>query len=115
MKFLDRDSAKRKWHRRAKCFETRDSLHLIEELERMWREVPGRAILRVGIALSGLVPERQHQMSLFEDGKREALMSTLDAVNGKFRDGTVFVADSFSARATSTNAIAFQRIPDEWE
>lgn len=115
MKFLDRDPAKRKWHRRAKCFETRDSLQLIEELERMWREVPERAILRVGIALSGLVPEQQHQMSLFEDGKREALMSTLDAVNGKFRDGTVFVADSFSERATSTNAIAFQRIPDEWE
>jgi DNA polymerase-4 len=115
IKFVDRDPAKRKWHRRAKCFETRDSLHLIEELEKMWREVPVRAILRVGIALSGLVPEEQHQLSLFEDGKREALMSTLDAVNGKFREGTVFVADSFAARTTSTNAIAFQRIPDEKE
>ncbi len=115
MKFLDRDPAKRKWHHRAKCFETRDSLHLIEQLEKMWREVPQRAILRVGIALSGLVPEQQHQMSLFEDHKREALMSALDAVNGKFRDGTMFVADSFAARATQTNAIAFQRIPGEQE
>lgn len=115
MKFLDRDPAKRKWHRRIKCFETRDSLHLIEQLEKAWREVPVRAILRVGVALSGLVPEQQHQISLFEDGKREALMSTLDAVNGKFRDGAVFVADAFAARATATNAIAFQRIPDEKE
>lgn len=115
MKFLDRDPAKRKWHRRINCFETRDSLHLIEQLEKAWREVPVRAVLRVGVALSGLVPEQQHQISLFEDGRREALMSTLDAVNGKFRDGTVFVADAFSARATATNTIAFQRIPDEKE
>jgi hypothetical protein len=42
-------------------------------------------------------------------------MSTLDAVNGKFRDGTLFVADAYAARATATNAIAFQRIPDEDE
>jgi len=42
-------------------------------------------------------------------------MSALDAVNGKFRDGTMFVADSFAARATQTNAIAFQRIPGEEE
>jgi DNA polymerase-4 len=115
MKFLDRDPAKRKWHRRAKCFETQDSLHLIEELERMWCEVPGRAILRVGIALSGLVPATQHQIGLFDDSRRDALMSTLDAVNGKFSDGTLFVADAYAARATSTNAIAFQRIPDEDE
>ncbi len=115
IKFLDRDPAKRKWHRRVRCFETRDSLHLIEELEKAWREVPVRAILRVGVALSGLVPEQQHQMSLFEDEKREALMSTLDAVNGKFRDGAVFVADSYRALGTATNSIAFQRIPDENE
>ncbi len=115
MKFLDRDPAKRKWHQRAKCFETQDSLHLIEQLERMWQEVPARAILRVSVALSGLVPASHHQLGLFEDAKREALMTTLDEVNDRYRDGALFVADAYSARGTSTDVIAFQRIPTEDE
>jgi hypothetical protein len=69
----------------------------------------------VGIALSGLVPATGHQISLFEDARRDALMGTLDAVNGKFNDGALFVADTFATRATPTNSIAFQRIPDENE
>jgi DNA polymerase-4 len=115
VKFLERDPEKRAWHQRAKCFETRDSLKLVEELERMWSEMPRRTMLKVGIALSGLVPASQHQRPLFEDIKREALMSTLDAVNGKFRDGTVYVADAHAAIRTATNSIAFQRIPGEEE
>ncbi len=81
----------------------------------MWSEMPRRTMLKVGIALSGLVPASQHQRPLFEDMKREALMSTLDAVNGKFRDSTVYVADAHAAIRTATNAIAFQRIPGEEE
>jgi DNA polymerase-4 len=115
IKYLDRDPMKRKWHRRAKCFETQDSLLLIEELKKLWQELPARPILRVGIALSGLVPATGHQISLFEDARRDALMGTLDAVNGKFNDGALFVADTFATRATPTNSIAFQRIPDENE
>ena len=113
--FLDRDPERRKWHQKAKCFETQDSLKMVEELERMWSEMPRRTMLKVGIALSGLVPASQHQRPLFEDMKREALMSTLDAVNGKFRDGTVYVADAHAAIRTATNSIAFQRIPGEEE
>jgi DNA polymerase-4 len=115
VKFLERDPEKRAWHQRAKCFETQDSLKLVEELERMWSEMPRRTMLKVGIALSGLVPAQHHQRTLFEDTRREALMSALDEVNGKFRDGTVYVADAHAAIRTATNAIAFQRIPGEEE
>ncbi len=115
VKFLDRDPEKRAWHQRAKCFETQDSLKLVEELERMWHEMPRGTMLKVGVALSGLVPAHHHQPALFEDSRRESLMSTLDAVNGKFRDGALYVADAHAAIKTSTNAIAFQRIPGEDE
>jgi DNA polymerase-4 len=115
LSFLDRDPERRKWHKKAKCFETQDSLKLVEELERMWQEMPRRTLLKVGITLSGLVPENQHQRPLFEDSKREALMSALDEVNGRFRDGALYVADAHAAIRTATNAIAFQRIPGEEE
>jgi DNA polymerase-4 len=115
LKFVERDPAKRKWQQKSKCLETQDSLQLVEELERMWRHVPARAILQVGVVLTGLVAASHHQLSLFEDKKREALMSTLDAVNGRYRDSTVYVADAHAAMKVTTNAIAFQRIPGEEE
>jgi DNA polymerase-4 len=115
IKFLDRDPTKQKWHRKSKCFETNDSLLLLENLERLWNELPGGSILRVGIALSNLADAAHHQPCLFEDPKRESLMSALDQINQRFNDGAIYVADAHSARKTSTNSIAFQRIPGEEE
>jgi DNA polymerase-4 len=115
IKFLERDPSKRKWHKKIKCFETNDSLLLLENLERLWADMPRGAILRVGVALSNLAQATYHQPSLFENPRRESLMMALDAVNQKFSDGALYVADAHTARKTSTNSIAFQRIPSEDE
>lgn len=115
IKYPDRDPARRSWHAKAKCFETQDSLQLIEELDRLWSTAPKRAMLRVGIALSGLIEATQHQLNLFEDTRRESLMGALDGINTRFKDGAIYVADAQAAITTRTNAIAFQRIPDEDE
>jgi hypothetical protein len=42
-------------------------------------------------------------------------MGALDGINTRFKDGAIYVADAHAAIATRTNAIAFQRIPDEDE
>jgi DNA polymerase-4 len=115
IKFLDRDPSKQKWHKKSKCFETNDSFLLLENLERLWREMPGGTILRVGVALSNLAQSSYHQPSLFEDPRREALMTALDEVNQRFSDAAIYVADAHAARNTRTNSIAFQRIPGEDE
>jgi DNA polymerase-4 len=115
LKYHDRDPARRDWHAKTRCFETQDSLELIGELESLWAAAPQRAILRVGVALSGLVEEAHHQLNLFEDKRRDALMGTLDSINTRFSERAVYVADAHAAMATKTNAIAFQRIPDEDE
>jgi DNA polymerase-4 len=115
IKFLDRDPNKRSWHLKIKLAETQDSLLMLEKLEEAWREVPHRPIMRVGVALSGLIPSSAHQPGLFEDKKRESLMNALDDVNSRFSDGALYIAATHAARSTSTNAIAFQRIPGEDE
>jgi DNA polymerase-4 len=115
IKYQDRDPTLRSWQAKVKYFETQDSLLLIEELERLWSTAPRRPMLRVGIALSGLVEATHHQLHLFEDKRRESLMGALDSINARFKDGTVYVADAHAALSTKTNAIAFQRIPDEDE
>lgn len=115
IKFAEKDPTKRKWHAKIKCFETQDSIALVSELERLWARMPIRPILRVGVALTGLVATSNHQRNLFEDKRRGALMSAVDEVNQKFRDGVLYVADAHEAITTSTNSIAFQRIPEEHE
>lgn len=115
LKYQDRDPTRRSWHTKAKCFETQDSLLLVEELERLWRIAPRRPILRIGIALSNLIESTHHQLHLFEDMRRDSLMTTLDSINTRFKDSTIYVADAHSALSTKTNAIAFQRIPGEEE
>jgi DNA polymerase-4 len=115
IKYPDRDPSRRSWHAKAKCFETQDSLQLIDELGRLWAAAPKRAMLRVGVALSGLIEATHHQLNLFEDTRRESLMGALDGINTRFNDGAIYVADAQAAIGTRTNSIAFQRIPDEDE
>ncbi len=115
VKFAERDPAKRKWSVKAKCFETQDSIELVSALERIWSVMPSRPILRVGVALTGLVASSHHQKNLFADQRREALMSAVDQVNQRFREGTLYVADAHEAISIPTNSIAFQRIPEEHE
>jgi len=115
LKFQHRDPSERTWHAKAKYFETQDSLTIIDELTKLWATAPRRAVLRVGVALGGLVEAGNHQLSLFEDKRRDSLMEALDQVNNRYRESTVYVADAQPALKTKTNAIAFQRIPGEEE
>ena len=115
LKLQDRDPHERSWHAKAKLFETQDSLTIIEEVTKLWQDAPRRSVLRVGVALTGLVEASNHQLSLFEDARRDSLMGALDAVNNRFKESTVYVADAQPALKTKTNAIAFQRIPGEKE
>ena len=83
LKFVERDRDERHWHTHARFAETQDSILLIKELEKLWQQLPQRKILRVGVAVSQLVPASKHQLSLFEDSKRDKLMSTLGDGQGQ--------------------------------
>ena len=44
--------------------ETQGTGVLLRALDEIWREVPDRTLLRIGVALSGLAPEQAHQLSI---------------------------------------------------
>jgi DNA polymerase-4 len=115
LKYVERDRERRRWQQRARFAETCDSLLLVKELERLWESAPRRTLLRVGVALSQLIPARNHQIGIFEDPKRESLMQALDSINHRYQGNVVYPAGAHASRAIRTNAIAFQRIPDESE
>jgi DNA polymerase IV len=115
VKFVERDKDLKHWHSHARIFETQDSITLIKELEKLWQQMPHGKILRVGLALSQLVPVTKHQLSLFEDPKREKLMNAIDQINKNSRSNLVYVGDSHDFKDNAAAAIAFQRIPKEYE
>jgi hypothetical protein len=64
--------------------------------------------LRVGVALTGLADQTEHQPDLFDKPKDARLMHAIDAVNEKFGRGALVYGD---AAPDQISKIAFQRVP----
>lgn len=115
VRFMDRERESNHWQKRARFTETQDTISLIKEAEKLWAEVPKRKILKVGVTLSKLNHESKHQLSIFEDPKREHLMRALDSVNKKYRRNLLYSASCHEAKDAGRALIAFRRIPKDYE
>jgi len=114
-KFICPEEADSHWSYKQKVPETQDTFLLTKELEKIWpKEIPHR-LLRVGITLSSLVPEAQHQLSLFEDYKNPPLMQALDDLNKKYSKNLIYLGSAQSTKNAAPARIAFQRIPKLYE
>ncbi len=103
------------WEGRERFSETQDTAVLLEKLSHLWGSAPKEKILRIGVSLSAFVPANKHQLNLFEDGKRDLLMSAFDKLNKKYRKNLVIIADSSEIAKTSHAPIAFGHIPSDFE
>ena len=103
------------WKAGCRLMETQDTLVFINAARTLWRELPPGRIFAVGVALTGLIPEALHAPSLFDDRRRNQLISTLDRLNEKYgRDALHYGATHESAGLVPLR-IAFTRIPDAGE
>jgi DNA polymerase-4 len=113
----------RYWEGKVSFFESNDTEIFLMGLEKLWLKARKESlqkhhVLRVGVVLSGLVPTSKHQLSIFEDIKREKLMSAIDALNMKYikqgrrKRSTITIASSADLKAAP---IAFRHIPKEYE
>ena len=76
------------WQKRS-FSEAQDTGVLLRALDEIWREVPDRTLLRVGVALSGLAPEQAHQLDLFDKPNDARLVTAIDRLNAKFGKGAI--------------------------
>ena len=93
--------------------ETQDTLILLKNLSDLWKQLP-RDIKphRVGIALSSFKDNSQHQFSLFENPRREALNSAIDKLNNKFGRDAVQFGCVIDSEANTNSKIAFNHVPE---
>ena len=103
------------WHQEMRLVDTQDTMTFLHALEKLWSKRPKtrRTILKVGMAFSDFVSERDHTGSLFaSEDKSKALYSTLDKLNARFGRQAVYFASAHKARDRSSLHIAFNHIPD---
>jgi DNA polymerase-4 len=116
VKFMENDQNDRYWHGKSRFMETQDTCIMCEELEKMWLDVPrNRKFLKVSISFSNLIKAGNHQLSFFENQKRESLMGAWDNLNAKYAKSLIYVASSHPVNNYSSARIAFQHIPKEHE
>jgi DNA polymerase-4 len=107
------------WGMEARFRECQDTLSLLEVLKSLWQQRPqGEGFERpffVGVTLRNLVPESEHQESLFGDvDKRGELSATMDKLNLKYGHTTLHFAGMLAARETAPTRIAFTQIPVQY-
>jgi DNA polymerase-4 len=92
--------------------EAQDNLLFNRVFLEIWKNVPRKKPLRVGVSLTDLVPASEHQQDLFDKPQNETLTKAIDALNEKFGKGSIGFGLAGASSKNLTSKIAFQRVPD---
>ena len=107
------------WAMEARFADCQDTLSLLDILRKAWAKRPqGDQYTRpffVGVTLRDLIPESEHQVTLFADPDHRAdLSATMDKLNLKYGHSTLHFAGMLPARETAPTRIAFTQIPVQY-
>jgi DNA polymerase-4 len=107
------------WGMEARFADVQDTLSLLDILRKIWATRPqGPEYARpffVGVTLRALIPESEHQGTLFGDpDQRAGLSATMDKLNLKYGHTTLHFAGMLPARETAPTRIAFTQIPVQY-
>jgi len=107
------------WGMEARFAECNDTLTLLEVLRGIWHRAPAGAEFArpffVGVTLKNLIPENEHQETLFGDAdNRGQLSATMDKLNLKYGHTTLHFAGMLAAREAAPTRIAFTQIPVQY-
>jgi DNA polymerase-4 len=104
------------WDAKASFSECQDTLTLLATLKQLWKGHPDfgkNKALSVGVTLYGLVPDRMHNFSLFDDTRRLALSQAMDHINARWGRDTTYFAGILPARQHAPTRVPFSSIPAE--
>ena len=104
------------WGMEARFAECNDTLTLLEVVRSIWAQRPTGELFErpffVGITLTRLTTESDHQQTLFADPNNRAELShTMDKLNLKYGHTTLHFAGMLPARESAPTRIAFTQIP----
>lgn len=96
-----------------KLFETANTSYLASLVVQHWQKIPRNIKpIKVSIVLGDFVDETQHQISFFENEKKERIFKTVDQINKKYGKHAVHIGSLQNALDAAPTRIAFSRIPE---
>jgi DNA polymerase-4 len=105
-----------RWERQARFDPTGDTLQLLEALDRLWRDFPGKSQSPphgVAVALMRLDAQAHRSRSLFDaDRPHDKLNAVIDAVNLRYGRQSLYFGGAYRALTSAPMRIAFNHIPD---
>jgi len=107
---------RRGWSARSEVGAARDTLTLARALGALWERRPAGRLLKVGVTLTRLVPERGASLPLYDGEMRlEALADCMDALDRKYGPHTLYLGGMWGAQEAAPARIAFTQIPGPHE
>ncbi len=100
------------WSDKLHLVECQDTMTLLEALQQMWSNCPAGKPLAVGVTLLELVPAHLHNLSFFDDRKREKLSRAIDAINARYGRDSVYLGGIHDVKNAAPTRIAFNSIPE---
>lgn len=102
-----------KWKDEIALSETQDTRLMISLLIQSYRQCPRNVKpIKVDVTLSDFCSEKEHQMSFFEDGKKDSFYKVIDQINEKYGKDTIHLASLHEYTRSARTHIAFSRIPE---
>ncbi len=96
-----------------KIDETQDTGLLMKYLNKLYLKFPRhKKPIKASITLADFVPEENHQLSMFQNEKRNLAFKVFDQINDRFGKGTIFIGSVFEKKESAPTRIAFTRIPE---
>ncbi|MGH7495921.1 MAG: DNA polymerase Y family protein [bacterium] len=108
VKFVGEDE----WSGKLRLVECQDTMTLLEALQQLWGDCPKGKPFAVGVTLFDLVPAHLHNLSFFDDRKREKLSRAIDTINAKYGRDSVYLGGIHDVKNAAPTRIAFNSIPD---
>jgi len=94
-----------------KIHETQDTGLLFKCIKQIYVGALREKPVKVSIVLSNLISEAEHQMSLFNDDRRNILFKAVDKLNERYGRDTVYAGSLHGQQKRAPTRIAFSRIP----
>lgn len=102
-----------KWQHEISFHETQDSGFLITQLTKAYKNCPKNIRpIKASVGLFDFIPETEHQLSFFENDKKNSFYKLVDKINDKYGKHTLHIASLHDHLDAAPTRIAFSRIPE---
>ena len=100
------------WNAHRNISDCRDTMTLQDHLRELWQDCPSNTPVHVGVWLFDLIPDELHTLNFFDDEKREILSKTMDEINKRYKQHTVYMGGLHGLGDAAPTRIPFFSVPE---